>query len=175
MDSTFQRFADLAKRFSDLQSNMYAQQARFASVQDSDRQGILGDESKNLELNRIRQGFLAELEEFKRDLHNYLDLTQPELLLRGISDQMQIVEEVLSPRLRGYYKLERSMGDGNSAFVFLLRDIFTGRQMVAKVLKVPVLTPEIKEAIRQTSQLKHRNIIKLVGGIPGPVPLLRAL
>ena len=69
LDSTFQRFAELSKRFNDLQGNMYAQQARFASVQDSDHQGMLGDESKNLEINRIRQGFLAELEEFKRDLH----------------------------------------------------------------------------------------------------------
>ncbi len=34
LDNTFQRFSDLAKRFNDLQSNMYAQQARFASVQD---------------------------------------------------------------------------------------------------------------------------------------------
>ncbi len=163
LDSTFQRFGELARRFGELQVSMYAQQARFASVQDSDRQGILGDESKNLELNRIRQGFLAELEEYKRDLHNYLDLTQPELLLRGVSDQMQIVEEVMSQRLRGFYQIERSMGEGNSALIFQLRDIFTGRLVVAKVLKVPVLTQEIKDEIRQTSLLKHRNIIKLMG------------
>ncbi len=161
LEAAFQRFNELAKRFDELQGNVWEQQARFANMQAGDRQGLLGNDSKNLELNRIRHGFLAELEEFKRSLPQYLDLTQPEMLLRGVSDQMQIVKEVLSQRLRGFYELERAMGEGNSALIFLLNDVFTGRKVVAKVLKVPVLTEEIKHEIRQASLLKHRNIIKL--------------
>ncbi len=162
LDRAFQRFSELAKRFDDLQLSMWGQQARFASVLDGDRQGLLGNDSRNLEMNRIRHGFLAELEEFKRNLPQFLDLTQPEMLLRGVSDQMQIVQEVMGQRLRGFYELGRSMGEGHSALIFLLRDVFTGRQVVAKVLKVPVLTEEIKHEIRQASLLKHRNIIKLL-------------
>ena len=128
-----------------------------------DNAGTIGFDDKNLELNSIRRAFLSELEMFKMALPQYLNTTQPELLLRGVSDQIQIVLEVMGQRLRGYYDIEKSLGDGNSALIFLLKDVFTHRRVVTKVLKVPVLSDEIKNEIRAVSQLKHRNIIKLLG------------
>lgn len=163
LPEAFRRFNDWMQQFDQLQLNVAQLQGRLANVQRENSLGTLAEEALILESNRVRHALLAELQTLKTMLPEYLDTTQPELLMRGVQDQVQIAYDVLSQRLRGFYDIERQISEGNSALVYLLRDIFTGRQVVAKVLKMPSLTDEIREEIRNVSQLKHRNIIKLLG------------
>ena len=163
LEAAFERFSLLVQSFDNMELNIRQLQGQMTNLKYEDNAGTLGFDDKNLELNRIRHAFLSELELFKTTLPQYLNTSQPELLLRGVSDQIQIVLEVMGQRLRGYYDIEKSLGDGNSALIFLLKDVFTQRRVVTKVLKVPVLSEAIKNEIRAVSQLKHRNIIKLLG------------
>lgn len=163
LESAFDRFSILSQMFDKMELNINQLQGQLNNLKYEDNSGTVGFDDKNLELNRIRHAFLSELELFKTALPQYLNTSQPELLLRGVSDQMDIVLEVMGQRLRGYYDIEKSLGDGNSALIFLLKDVFTQRRVVTKVLKVPVLSEAIKNEIRSVSQLKHRNIIKLLG------------
>jgi len=163
LESAFERFGQFAQLYDKMELNIKQLQGQLTNLKYDDNASTLGFDDKNLELNRIRHAFLSELEMFKMALPQYLNTTQPEMLLRGVSDQIQIVLEVMGQRLRGYYDIEKSLGDGNSALIFLLKDVFTHRRVVTKVLKVPVLSEEIKNEIRAVSQLKHRNIIKLLG------------
>ncbi|HOY08404.1 MAG TPA: protein kinase, partial [Saprospiraceae bacterium] len=163
LETAFERFSQMVQLFDKMELSIKQLQGQLSNLKYEDNMGTLGSDDKNLEMNRIRHAFLSELELFKSALPQYLNTTQPEMLLRGVSDQMEIVLEVLGQRLRGYYDIERSLGDGNSALIFLLKDVFTQRRVVTKVLKVPVLSEAIKNEIRAVSQLKHRNIIKLLG------------
>ena len=163
LDAAFERFSLFVQSFDRMELNIKQLQGQMTNLKYEDNAGTLEFDDKNLELNRIRHAFLSELELFKTTLPQYLNTSQPELLLRGVTDQIQIVLEVMGQRLRGYYDIEKSLGDGNSALIFLLKDVFTQRRVVTKVLKVPVLSEEIKNEIRAVSQLKHRNIIKLLG------------
>ena len=163
LETAFERFSLMVQLFDKMELNIKQLQGQLTNLKYEDNMGTLGSDDKNLEMNRIRHAFLSELELFKTALPQYLNTTQPEMLLRGVSDQMDIVLEVLGQRLRGYYDIEKRLGDGNSALIFLLKDVFTQRRVVTKVLKVPVLSEAIKNEIRAVSQLKHRNIIKLLG------------
>ncbi len=163
LESAFERFSLFSQLFDNMELNIRQLQGQLNNLKYEDNSGTVAFDDKNLELNRIRHAFLSELELFKTTLPQYLNTSQPELLLRGVSDQVQIVLEVMGQRLRGYYDIERSLGDGNSALIFLLKDVFTQRRVVTKVLKVPVLSEDIKNEIRAVSLLKHRNIIKLLG------------
>ena len=163
LDAAFARFSNLVQLFDKMELSIKQLQGQLNNLKYEDNMGTLGIDDKNLEMNRIRHAFLSELEQFKTTIPQFLNTNQPELLLRGVSDQVQIVLEVMGQRLRGYYDIERQISEGNSALVFLLKDVFTQRRVVAKVLKVPILSDGIKAEIGNVSLLKHRNIIKLLG------------
>lgn len=163
LEMGFERFDDFVKMFQDMQTNVLHQMGRLNNLKQEESLGKVDGKIATIEENQIRHGFLAELDEFKTSLSQFLDISRPELLLRGADNQMKIIEEVMSARLRGHYEVESMIREGNSAVVFKLSDIFTKRKAVAKVLKVPVLTQEIKDEVGRVSELKHRNLIKLYG------------
>jgi serine/threonine-protein kinase len=74
--------------------------------------------------------------------------------------------EVLATALTGHYALERALGSGGMATVFLARDLHYDRQVALKALK-----PDLAQAvgadrfireIRIISQLSHPNVVGLI-------------
>ena len=163
MDQGFTRFDDLVRLIQTAQTHIISQLGRYNNLNSEKNLGKIDANTAAMEENKIRHGFLSELETLKSALPLYLDLSNPEILLRGTDNQLNIIIEVMSTRLRGHYEVESMIREGNSAVVFKLNDIFTKRKAVAKVLKVPTLTLEIKDEIGRVSELKHRNLIKLYG------------
>lgn len=161
LEIAFQRFLGLSKRFEEMEINMSQLQGRLSGLNREERRGGLENAAQDLERNRIRHSFLAELEDFKRVLPDFIDATQPEALLRGANDRIEVIRDVLAQLLRRQFKVGLQIGDGDTALVFILEDIFTDRKVVAKVLKVPTLTEAIKAEIKKVAGLKHRNIIKM--------------
>jgi len=85
--------------------------------------------------------------------------------------------ERLTSALAGRYRLERQLGQGGMATVYLARDLKHDRQVAIKVLRpelAAVLGPErFVQEIKTTAQLQHPHILPLfdsgaVGGLPGP-------
>lgn len=163
LENGFECFDQFVKMFQTMQTNVLQQMARLNNLEQEKNHQRIDPKIATIEENQIRHGFLSELEEFKSLLPLYLDISRPELLLRGTDNQLEIVRDVMETRLRGHYEVESLIREGNSAVVFKLNDIFTGRRAVAKVLKIPVLSPEIKAEVGLVSDLKHRNLIKLYG------------
>ena len=163
LENGFERFDRFVKMFQSMQTNVLQQMARLNTLKQEKALGKIDEKISIIEENQIRHGFLSELDEFKNQLPLYLDMSRPDILLRGTDDQINIIQEVMEMRLRGHYEVIKTIRDGNSAVVMELCDIFTKRKAVAKVLKVPKLTPDIKEEVGKVSTLKHRNLIKLYG------------
>lgn len=161
LEEGFSRFEKLVKLFQDMQKNVLLQMGRFNTLKHENQLGTLDNQYRQMQENQIRHSFLLSLDEFKKELPLHIDISQPELLLRGTKEQETLALDVMKTRLRGHYKVEMLMKDGNSALVFKLSDIFTGRKAVAKVLKVPKLSEDIQQEIGKVAGLKHRNLIKL--------------
>jgi len=163
LEHGFERFDALVKMFQSMQTNVLQQMGRLNTLKQEQNLGKIDEKIATIEENQVRHSFLSELDAFKSQLPLYLDMSRPEILLRGTDNQMNIIKEVMAARLRGHYEVEDLIREGNSAVVFKLSDIFTKRRAVAKVMKVPVLTSEIRDEIGKVSELKHRNLIKLYG------------
>ena len=163
LENGFERFDDLVKMFQSMQTNVLHQMGRLNTLKQEKDLGKIDEKIAVIEENQIRHAFLSELDAFKSILPMYLDLSRPEILLRGTDNQINIIQDVMAIRLRGHYEVEALIREGNSAVVFKLNDIFTKRKAVAKVLKVQMLTPEIRDEVGKVSELKHRNLIKLYG------------
>jgi len=73
---------------------------------------------------------------------------------------------VLRDSLRERYVVEREVGRGGMATVFLARDRKLGREVAIKVLSPGVMTAVAGERflreIRITAQLQHPNILPLI-------------
>ncbi|MFN0033855.1 MAG: protein kinase domain-containing protein [Saprospiraceae bacterium] len=163
LENGFERFDAFVKMFQAMHTDVVQQMGRLNRLKQAQSLGKIDDKIAPLEENQIRHGFLSQLDAFKSELPLYLDMSRPELLLRGTTNQMDIIQEVLETRLRGHYEVEKLIPGGNSTVVFKLSDIYTKRKAVAKVLKVPTLDPTIEEEIGRVSELKHRNLIKVYG------------
>ncbi len=163
LENGFDRFDSLLKAFNDMQEKVFLQMGRLNTLNQSKNFGNIDEKIASIEENQIRHGFLSQLDEFKSQLPLYLDLSRPDLLLRGTDNQIDIIQEVMEMRLRGHYDVKKLISEGNSAVVLELCSIYTKRKAVAKVLKVPKLTDKIREEVGKVSELKHRNLIKLYG------------
>lgn len=163
LENGFERFDALYQCVKSVQSNIVMQKSRLANLKQEQNLGKIDEKTASIEENQIRHAFLSQMDALKSELPLFLDLSRPDLLLRGTDNQMDIIRDVMSSRLRGHYEVGDLIREGNSAVVLVLNDIFTQRKAVAKVMKVPVLTDDIKKEIGRVSELKHRNLIKLYG------------
>ncbi len=133
LENGFERFDDLVKMFQSMQTNVLHQMGRLNTLKQEKDLGKIDEKIAVIEENQIRHAFLSELDAFKSVLPMYLDLSRPEILLRGTDNQINIIQDVMATRLRGHYEVEALIREGNSALVFKLNDIFTKRKAVAKV------------------------------------------
>lgn len=160
LDQAFERFALLSSLFNDLERTVIAKQSEYYGLKRD--KGLIANDEARLRENNIRHGFLGEIERFKKHLPEYLDLTQPMSLLRGANSRSEILQDILAQRLRGHFDIKGQIKEGNSAILFLLEDTFSGRKVMANVLKMSELTKDVTAEVKKASGLKHRNVIKLI-------------
>src|SRR5207237_5957872 len=88
------------------------------------------------------------------------------LLVRRISDYMADLFERVRASLAGRYTIERELGRGGMATVYLARDLKHDRPVALKVLRpelAAVLGAErFLREIRLTAQLQHPHILTLI-------------
>ncbi len=163
LHAAFDRWLALIQHIHGIEAEINHLQAQLNTIEREANRDQIDSNERLQQSNRVRHAFLFQLENFKRDLPEFMDTSQPVSLLLGVKDQMLVVKEVMEQRLRRYYDIIEQIRDGNSAIVFKLKDIFTQRFFICKVLKVPTLTDKMRIEISQVAALKHRNIIKLLG------------
>ena len=78
---------------------------------------------------------------------------------------MSVVQEQLSTSLAGRYRIERELGAGGMATVYLARDLRHDRQVALKVMNADVVAAvggeRFVQEIRTTANLKHPHILPL--------------
>ena len=78
---------------------------------------------------------------------------------------MSVVQEQLSTSLAGRYRIERELGAGGMATVYLARDLRHDRQVALKVMNADVVAAvggeRFVQEIRTTAKLKHPHILPL--------------
>lgn len=136
----------------------------FSSLRDLQLAGVVGYENQ-MERNRIAFSLLSQLDDFRQNiLSQYFDISNREEFFNNISSRDAVITEILDLRLKPKrYKLERPfLKEGNSSVIFRLQNADTDRHAIAMVFKVPTLTQENQEEIKRLTDLRHRNVIKLL-------------
>jgi serine/threonine protein kinase len=163
------RLADAQNRFSEFldfcetqKENLTHYQARTAFLQKEYNAGTLTRDG-DIERNRITLSFLTEISDFRSKLSDYFGVGDSKEFFDKIKSRDDIILRALEPRVTDkQYLIESRLKDGNSSIVFKLKKAHTGQEAVALVLKMPELSAQTKEDYIKISELRHRNIIKLV-------------
>lgn len=128
------------------------------------KQGNLIGSEASFRLNLITFNFLTQIEEFRREtISKYFEVGSRSQFLENIHSRDAVINEVLALRLRPKrFQLLKRLDEGNSSIIYLLRNIDTRRHAIAMVLKLPEITQEMKDEISLLTDLRHRNVIKLL-------------
>lgn len=159
----FASFGAFVHKSEEARNEVLQNQNRFFALQDQINADIIGNEA-TIELNRITFNFLNQLEKFNSDvLAFHFDVADKEAYFKKITSRDQLLNEILELRLRSkFYKLDGELANGNSSEIYRLLNPYTGRHAIGMVLKLPNLVPEVRSQVMQLTNLRHRNVIKLI-------------
>lgn len=111
--------------------------------------------------NRISQAVLGLVQGMTKAIQPYFHFYTSNPLNDIDSDHHEELLVYLSTRLDGKYEIyPRPLGKGNSCIVFKIRDLYSGRYEVLRVLKTAHLKG-LEEEVSQVCRLKHRNIMSV--------------
>lgn len=163
LSEAFASFESFVHKCEEARNELLQSQNRYFSLQERINADIVGNEA-TIELNRITFSFLNQLEKFHSDvLAFHFDVADKEEYFKKITSRDQLINEILELRLRSkFYKLDGELANGNSSEVYRLLNPYTGRHAIGMVLKLPSLIPEVKSQVMQLTNLRHRNVIKLI-------------
>ena len=141
------------------------QQARLAELQRETNAGTLTTSEMNVQRNRIRLAFQEELNNFRqRQLTPYFGFANRDQLFDSISSRDTVIHEILTHRLLPKrYRLELPcLIEGNSAIIYRVENLDTTRHAIVLVIKAPTLDDRVREEIKRLTDLRHRNVIKIL-------------
>ena len=163
LEEALAALSDFFKSCNDYKDDLILSQRRLANIQKAFQQATVGYEA-DLERNRIALGFLSLLDEFRRDtLRKYFDIADKEAFFEGMTSRDAVIHEILDTRLRPKrYIRETQLLEGNSSIIYRLLNADTGRHAIAMVLKAPELHHDIFDEVDRLTEIRHRNIIKLL-------------
>ena len=163
------RLTDAQKRYNEFltfcnerKEDLLQTQSRTAFLQQAYNAGTL-DRDGDIERNRITLGFIEEIKDFRSKLSNYFGVGDSMAFFEKIKSRDDIILKALEPRVTDrQYLIQSQIKDGNSSIVFKLKKSHTGQEAIALVLKNPELSANSKEDFIKISELRHRNIVKLL-------------
>ncbi len=163
------RLMDAQKRFNDFLSfcnekkeDLLQTQARTAFLQKEYNAGTLTRDG-DIERNRITLSFIDEIRAFRSQLSNFFGVGDSKEFFEKIKSRDDIILKALEPRVTDrQYLIQTQLKDGNSSIIFKLKKAHTGQDAIALVLKNPELSANTKEDFIRITELRHRNIVKLL-------------
>lgn len=159
----FNQYADFLQKCEQERQALAQNQGRYAFVENQVNAALIGNEA-NIERNRIRLSFQNQLDIFRQNvLAAYFDIANKKAIFEGFDNRDKIIHEILDLRLRPKrYLRQDQLVEGGSSIVYRIQNVDTQRHAVAMVLKTPELSDEAKQEIKQLTDLRHRNVIKLL-------------
>lgn len=156
----FRRFLEDCSEEAD---RLILSESQLADLLKQKNANLIGSEA-DFRMNLITFNFLTLLEDFRRKtLGAYFDTGSRSQILENIHSRDAVINEILSLRLRPKrFQLVSRLDEGNSSIIYLLRNVDTRRHAIAMVLKAPELSDDMKNEIALLTDLRHRNVIKLL-------------
>jgi serine/threonine protein kinase len=157
--SRFREFLD----FCDDEKDFLLQSvSRISFLENTANLGTMTREGE-IERNQITLSFIKEISEFRSKLSDYFGVGDSKQLFDNIKSRDEIVLKALEPRITDrQYILENQLKDGNSSIIFQLAKAHTGQKAIALVLKTPEISPTTKGDFIRLTEIRHRNILKLL-------------
>jgi serine/threonine protein kinase len=165
LDAALHSFDRFLERCEEERLNVAHLQARLSSLETQQKARAIGSEGL-IERNKIRLDFQRELNDFRRDvLSTHFDLRGQIEFINRITDRDSVIHEILDLRLMAK-RYQRDLGwgqqEGNSSIIYRLFNYDTERHAIALVIKMPHLDEAVKQEIGRLTDLRHRNVIKLL-------------
>lgn len=161
----FSEFVDCCNS-DDITAALVHTQARLSSVDAMVHAGTITHSEAAIERNNIRFGFQGQMLKFRKEvLAKYFDLHGEAEFLGKITSRDQVIHEILDMQLlpKQYIRDEKwDKVEGNSSIIYRLRNTDTQRHAIAMVIKTPEIEQSLKSEIMRLTDLRHRNIIKLL-------------
>ena len=163
------RLMDAQKRYNEFlefcnqkKEDLLQTQARTSFLQQAYNAGTL-DRDGDIERNRITLGFIEEIRDFRSTLSNFFGVGDSKEFFEKIKSRDDIILKALEPRVTDrQFLIQSQIKDGNSSIIFKLKKSHTGQEAIALVLKNPALSANAKEDFIKITELRHRNIVKLI-------------
>ncbi len=151
----------------EIEKSILGNQARLMDAIREQRLGTIKDE----DFRRVRNTVNSSLLEIMEDLEN-------ELLEDHRQQSMKISEESfkeqLNLKIAQKYTIVRSLGEGNTAIFYKAQELGTERFVAIRAMKKQDFTNSMLEktkgVLERIYQIKHRNIVKIVGAYLGDFP-----
>ena len=146
----------------DYRSPLTQLQSQWSEIEIENSKGNITKEFYELRQNQIVSGILYQLDELKKDIAQYVNVQQGGGVMNGFQERKEAAKEILEHRLKRQYTVIAEFESAQSNVIFLLQDNYTQRKVIARLLKLPEITENIKKEIDKVIRLKHRNIIKIL-------------
>ena len=154
INEAFANFNQLLENISNYKNPLINLQSQWSEIEIQKRNGTITDDFHSLRFNQIISGVLFQLDLLKKDMAQNVDLSLIPLISHAYQERETVVEELMSQRLNRQYRAVKRYENSQSNIIFQLQDNFTGRKVIARLLKVPALTNDVKKEIDKVIRLK---------------------
>jgi len=165
LDAALESFDRFLERCEEERLRLAHLQARLSGLESQRKANAIGSEGI-IERNKIRLDFQRELNDFRRDvLSAHFDIRGQAEFINRITDRDSVIHEILDLRLmakRYQRDLDWGKQEGNSSIIYRLFNYDTERHAIALLIKMPQLDEQVKQEIGRLTDLRHRNVIKLL-------------
>lgn len=165
LDAALESFDRFLERCEEERLRLAHLQARLSGLESQRKANAIGSEGI-IERNKIRLDFQRELNDFRRDvLSAHFDIRGQAEFINRITDRDSVIHEILDLRLmakRYQRDLDWGKQEGNSSIIYRLFNYDTERHAIALLIKMPQLDEAVKQEIGRLTDLRHRNVIKLL-------------
>ncbi len=156
-----ERFGEFLRLCNKELSDLALLQGQLSKIRTDEQAGIGSD---TFERNRIALHFRMKIDTFRADmLEKYFDIRDKLSYFDSLSERDEVIHLILDHRLMPKnYTRDEKLVEGNSSIIYRLVNPFMRRHAIALVLKTPELTDESKNQIYKLTDLRHRNVIKVL-------------
>jgi serine/threonine protein kinase len=165
LKESLDRFSSFLDCFEEIDFELARVKSRLSGLETDEKAQRIGPEALIMR-NQISFDYQKTLADFRKNvLGQYFDLRGEADFLNSINDRDQVMHKILDLRLLAkHYQRDEAWGkvEGNSSIIYRLFNPGMRRHAIAMMIKMPHIDEHAKQEIEMLTDLRHRNVIKLL-------------
>ncbi len=145
-------------------------QTSYGRLETELRQGTITNEALSIARNKRDLEVLRATVALEKEIQKYFPYLQLPVTDEDLDNQLQL-------KLQDRYNQLEFLGEGNSSMIYKVREVITNKMVIVRVLKKhdftheeDLLTEKLNAELKEIYELKHRNVIKVLGAYLADVP-----